>query len=74
MDTTNPEPRYLRPLDRALAAKFDQLNDEQKEWFTERAATQEFIAALSIRCDAEARAWQSVVSHFKLDQLNSDQS
>lgn len=60
------EPVYLPPLDPALARRFARLDDNQKEWFSERAAMREFMAEGVSRWDAEAGAWDDLVRHFQI--------
>lgn len=58
--------KYLPPLDPELARKFAQLSDDQKEFFSERAAMREYMSEGVTRQQAEAGAWKDVVSYFQL--------
>lgn len=60
------EPIYLAPLDPVLARRFARLDDNQKEWFSERAAMREFMTEGVSRRDAEAGAWDDLVRHFRI--------
>ncbi|MFM2120531.1 MAG: hypothetical protein RL722_1999 [Pseudomonadota bacterium] len=62
---TDP-PKYLPPLDPALARRFARLDDNQKEWFSERAAMREYLAEGVSRRQAEAGAWDDLVRYFQL--------
>jgi hypothetical protein len=73
MDTSNPAPKYLPPLDPALAAKFAQLDDDKKEFFSERAAMREYMAENVSRQQAEAGAWDDLVRNFQLGHQGPSQ-
>lgn len=55
---------YLPPLDANLAFQVDGLNDDQRAFWTERAAIREFCGAQT-RGDAEQAAWLDTLRHFE---------
>jgi hypothetical protein len=59
------QPTYLPPGDPQLALGFDGLTDDQKEFWSERAAIREFCGGQQ-RGDAEQAAWHDTVRHFDL--------
>lgn len=67
------EQKYLPPLDPGLALRFRALDDDLKEWFTERAAIREFMAEGVSRRDAERGAWADLVRHFGFDRVSGRQ-
>ena len=56
--------KYLAPLDANLAFKVGGLNDDQKEFWSERAAIREFCGGQA-RGDAERAAWLDTLRHFE---------
>lgn len=58
-------PKYLPPLDPELALRVDGLDEDQQEFWSERAAIREYSGGLP-RADAERAAWQDTVRQFQL--------
>jgi hypothetical protein len=61
-------PKYPSLLDPELARKFYALDDDSKEFFTERAGIRQFSGQQS-RTEAEAGAWEDTLRY--LEQRNA---
>lgn len=61
------QPRFLPPANPQLAMRFDALTEDQKDFWSERAAIREFSGGMS-RTDAEWAAWLDTARYYQLSE------